>query len=92
MTKLEIVKSLIALERMESLGSQINLPGCFSEYVKTSKEILSGATGIHLDDKKSTKPTKLYGKTYSSLSREEYNEYIQIKRILLKRKKDNGKK
>ena len=75
MTKLEKIKSLIFLKKLNEVTALSNLD-------KYLEEVSSGL-GVSLDK---TTPKELYGKPYSELTKEELAEYTQIKRLLKRAK------
>lgn len=75
MTRLEKIKSLIFLKKLNEVIALPNL-------VKYLEEVSSNL-GVSLDK---TTPKGLYGKSYSELTKEELAEYTQIKRLLKRAK------
>lgn len=75
MTKLEKIKSLIFLKKLNEVTALPNLAKLMED--------ASSKLGVSLDK---TTPKELYGKSYSDLTKEELAEYTQIKRLLKRSK------
>lgn len=73
---LEKVKILISLSKLANSDLGID------DQVIEAKSILENEWKINLESPKSTTPKKLFGKSYSELSKDELAEYSQIKRII----------
>lgn len=79
MKKLEVIRAIVELRRLSNNSSDSKLVSMISDL----EEQVLRVYGISL---KYTTPKELYGVSYRHLTKEQMNEYTQIKRLLNREK------
>lgn len=83
MKKLEVIRAIVELRRLSNNSSDSKLVSMISDL----EEQVLRVYGISL---KYTTPKELYGVSYRHLTKEQMNEYTQIKRLLNREKEIIG--